>query len=651
MKAWPETICGSLFHISILLVIFGPVLRAQTTHGLIFGRITDDVDRQPLHAGVFATQTASGSRFDATTDNSGVFVIPLLPPGDYTLVAELDGYRPAQIEHIDVPVGGFVEQNVSLRLLTDLWQRQFARRSFSPDNLSVLLFYGPDVDTSRSEYIDAANTIHGDVAPSLSYVVDTSLIENLPLSGRDVYQLITLQPGVTSDLATLRGVGVSVNGQRPSSGSFLLDGLDNNNYLITGPYSALPPEAISEYRISTNNFSAEYGGTSGYLANAVTRAGGNQWHGLGYGYLINEALDADDPGRKEAQEKRLPLRDYEPGFRIGGPLLRDRLFEFGFIDYGRQQSWNDAVNFNVPTSGMIAALPPGSLAASLFRMFPAPSAGSTGQVQLRPPVVSDRVTALNSLDWVHAQDRIFGRLMIQRMWEPDFIWSPYPAFDSALNQNAASASVVDTHAWTPSITSELRAGLGRDLLGWNQAHPEIPQLDLGNLTLPGSPARYVFNNHGTQGEVSGNLLLNGRRQFFKAGAGLLMRATSSSYVPPGAAEAFGFSSWDQFAANEPGRVTFAAARDAATANNYSPAQIARDYRYGQTFFFAEDSIRVTDRLLVHIGVRYDYFGAPLNVGPAEGLVDSAGHGNQSSAKTGGSVAAAAWIGHPAALCR
>ena len=86
--------------------------------------------------------------------------------------------------------------------------------------------------------------------------------------------MLVTQPGVTSDAATGRGLGLAVNGQRPSASNFLLDGVENNNYLITGPLITVAPEAIQEYRVSTNNFSAEYGRTSGFVANAITRSGG-----------------------------------------------------------------------------------------------------------------------------------------------------------------------------------------------------------------------------------------------------------------------------------------------------------------------------------------------------------------------------------------
>src|SRR5208283_3605085 len=112
--------------------------------------------------------------------------------------------------------------------------------------------------------------------------------------GRDVYTMLVSLSNVTADQGTARGLGISVAGQRPSSSNYLLDGVDNDNYLITGPLNPVAPEAVQEYRISTNNYSAEYGRTAGFVANAVTKAGGNAFHGVAYDYIKNTVLNAAD---------------------------------------------------------------------------------------------------------------------------------------------------------------------------------------------------------------------------------------------------------------------------------------------------------------------------------------------------------------------
>ena len=145
------------------------------------------------------------------------------------------------------------------------------------------------MDSTRSGSFESQSGRAGSLESTVSEVIDSAEIENLPLAGRDVYTMLVTLPGVTSDAATARGLGLSIDGQRPSSSNYLLDGLENNNYLTTGPLTTVAPEAVQEYRVSINNFSAEYGRTSGFVANAITRSGADGFHGVAYFYLMNDA--------------------------------------------------------------------------------------------------------------------------------------------------------------------------------------------------------------------------------------------------------------------------------------------------------------------------------------------------------------------------
>src|SRR5580700_9237123 len=207
---------------------------AQSTEGAIIGVVKDEVGGQGLEGvQITAVHRDTGEHFQTVTSFGGSYVLLRLAPGLYDLSAELDSYRPARIEHLDLPVTGLVHQNVSLRRYSDLFQRNLLKSVVARDQKTVLMFYGPDVDMSRSLAIEEAGTTRGSLEPSISQTVDPQVIDEVPLAGRDAYQLLTLMPGVASGLATLRGVSVAVNGQRPSSSSFLLDGVENNNYLVT----------------------------------------------------------------------------------------------------------------------------------------------------------------------------------------------------------------------------------------------------------------------------------------------------------------------------------------------------------------------------------------------------------------------------------
>ena len=162
-----------------------------------------------------------------------------------------------------------------MRPLASIWEKGLAKRFFFPESDAVLTFYGPDVDTSRYGTFAGNTGSQGALQATISNVIDPVQVRRLPFAGRDVYTMLVTLPGVVSDAGTGRGLGLSINGQRPSASNFLLDGLENNNSFLSGPLSTVAPEAIQEYRVSTANFSAEYGRTSGFLANAVTRSGGS----------------------------------------------------------------------------------------------------------------------------------------------------------------------------------------------------------------------------------------------------------------------------------------------------------------------------------------------------------------------------------------
>src|SRR5205823_668663 len=116
------------------------------------------------------------------------------------------------------------------------------------------------------------------------------------------------------------------NGQRPSSSNFLLDGIEENDQLLSGPALQLAPEMIQEYRVSTNNFSAEYGRTSGYVANAVTRSASTAWHGIVYGDLNNNLLNANTFQHNVVGLPRTTSHQIETGFSAGGGLPHIPIF-------------------------------------------------------------------------------------------------------------------------------------------------------------------------------------------------------------------------------------------------------------------------------------------------------------------------------------
>ena len=275
-------------------------------------------------------------------------------------------------------------------------------------------------------------------------MIDSPQIEELPLLGRDVYTLLATEPGVTSDSATGRGLGLSVNGQRPSASNFLMDGLENNNYLITGPLVTVAPEAVQEYRISTNNFSAEYGRASGFLANTITRTGTNQFHGIGYFYLENDVLNANGFQENRQGIARQPHKQIQPGFVLGGPILKNRLFFSSSYEFLQSRSFSDPQPFTFPNPSVFLsafAVTPDRTAYQLLTKYAPVVVGGPGVVN---SVMLRRTGGHWSGIWgwsgwiiprLTARTATWRVCLLQRVTEPDFIWTPYPDFISALHQN------------------------------------------------------------------------------------------------------------------------------------------------------------------------------------------------------------------------
>lgn len=517
-------------------------LHAQTTQGLISGRVVD-FDGSPIaSAEVSAESLATSTRAVGRTNSDGLFALPLLPPGRYRVRVDAPGYQLQEIHELELAVAAFLDLPFRMRLLQDVWEAGQYQRLVLPGRGNVLSFYGPDLDLSRTVNVETPRIFCGGLESTVSGVINPLQIRDLPLSGRDVYTALVLQPGVAADTATARGIGISVTGQRASSSHFLLDGLENNNQLITGPLAAVAPEAVQEFRISTNNFSAEYGWTTGYLANAVTRAGTDQWHGLAYFNLKNELLDANDFARNAASLRRNPFKEYQPGVQVGGPLLRNRLYQSGSVEVLSSRGRDEPVSFYLPTVEFLAqfpTFPQNSQAKKLLTRFAPPLVhAQAGQpdsnlalLSMAPPIELNRTVALERIDYLTPKGahRVMARVPVSRLSRPDFIWSPYPEFSSGLDQDATGLGVSVISSLAASLAHEIRGGVSADLIEFNRAHPEIPSISVDGagapVVLPGSLAAYSFRNHSRSFELADNVVWTRGRHILKFGGGFLVRKT------------------------------------------------------------------------------------------------------------------------------
>ncbi len=542
----------------LILVFCAAAGLAQTTQGLISGRLVDSVTGKPI-AGANVGYWSSTGNFAGTaaSDPSGYYYLPLLSPGFYRIRVNAPAYQSQEVQELELTVAARIELDFRLRPLNDVWESGDYKSVFLPGSKTIVTFFGPDVDPSKSGSFEAQKGRRAALESTVSEVIDAGEINNLPLSGRDVYTMLVTQPGVTSDAATGRGLGLAVNGQRPSASNYLLDGVENNNYLITGPLTVVAPEAIQEYRVSTNNFSAEYGRTSGFLANAITRSGGDRFHGAAYFYIKNEALNANGFQENRLGAPRTPDKQSNPGYVAEGPILKNRLYFSSAFDYLRSRSQQDPFTFLFPTSGFVAFTQPGTVARQLLTQFPAPvtltGSGFSGPVTLSPPVSVDRKIAVERLDYTPTgKDRLMARVLINRLARPDFIWTPYKDFVSALHEYTWALGTNYIRTLRSNLINEARLSYSVDNLHWNRPHPEIPTLTSANdgVTLPGSPAFYEYKNVNRSWELVDNLIWTHGKHLVTTGAGLLLRS-SDGYLTAARDGQYIFSNLVFFALDEP----------------------------------------------------------------------------------------------------
>ena len=204
-----------------------------------------------------------------------------------------------------------------------------------------------------------------------------------------------------------------------------------------------------------------------------------------------------------------------------------------------------------------------------------------------------------------------ARLNIARRLEPDFEWYVYPQFISGLHQHTEGVAGNWIHTFTPRLTSEFKLSYNDDDLYFNRAHPEIPILDSSDgVLLPGSPVNYDYKNHNQTPEVIYNLVWTRNRHIITAGAGFLFRF-NSGYFSVLQSGAFGFQNVFSFAEDQPFELN--AVVDRLTPA-LTPVEPDRSYRFTQSYYFAQDSFRVSSRLTLNYGLRYEHFSAPQNVG-------------------------------------
>lgn len=281
------------------LVSVGP-LCSQSTNASLAGQITDSTGASIPGARVRVRNTGTGIATEVTTPNEGLFNFPALSVGEYELSVEASGFQRYSQTGIVLDVNRNARVNVVLQ-------------PGSTTESVTVTSDAPLVNTRDSQ---------------IGGVVDTQRVNDLPLNGRNVYDLVSILPGVTSvsasTVADNNGTTMNVNGSRARMSTFYLDGGFNNDLWRNSGNVAPNPDAVDQFRLLTSNFSAEFGRSPGAVVNVVTRGGTNEFHGSVFEYLRNGNLNA----RHFFQPMVAPLRQNQYGASVGGPVFRNRTFFF-----------------------------------------------------------------------------------------------------------------------------------------------------------------------------------------------------------------------------------------------------------------------------------------------------------------------------------
>ena len=300
----------------VVLASSATTVLAQAT-GQINGVVVDASGGVLPGVTVEATNTATGAVRTAVSGADGLYTLPLLQPGVYDVKASLAGFRVAVHEGVRVTV------TETARVAFDMEVGQVS------ETVTV---------TAKANLVETANATRG-------IVIDEQKVVDLPLNGRNFTQLGTLIPGVVAPPTGLGGQGgdatpggfgnvtggFNVNGMRNQSNNFLLDGATNNDTFNTGFVLRPPPDAIQEFKILTHAFGAEYGRNAGSVVNVVTKSGSNTFSGAAWEFNRDDALQARNffaPGNQPKPE----LKQNQFGATLGGPVVKNRLFGFGYYE-------------------------------------------------------------------------------------------------------------------------------------------------------------------------------------------------------------------------------------------------------------------------------------------------------------------------------
>ncbi|MET0556119.1 MAG: TonB-dependent receptor [Vicinamibacteria bacterium] len=305
----------SLFACAVLLVFAMPLLAQDPATASLAGLVTDPAGAAVANARIGVVSARTGSSREAVSGTRGGYLFTSLPPGTYAVTVEAAGFAPRRFEAVTLEVG----RRFTLDLALAVGERQEA--------VTV---------EAEAPAIAATSSVVDDV-------ISAAQMENLPLNGRNFLELAFLVPGnapvANFDPTKTNSVPVSSAGQLGRGGNITIDGQDNNDDVVGGPLANLPQDAVQEFQIATNRFSAEQGRSAASAINVVTKSGSDVLGGNVSFFLRDDALQGAPQTFDDRDDAEAPPFDRQQyAAALGGPLAKGKAWWFGAVEYRNQDA-------------------------------------------------------------------------------------------------------------------------------------------------------------------------------------------------------------------------------------------------------------------------------------------------------------------------
>ena len=571
----------------VLIFVLGLTvpMRAQLgNEGSIEGIVTDPSGAVVPGVSLKARNTDTSATFTATSDASGLFRFLILPVGTYELAAEHSGFATLVEKNVVVAIGAKISLTLSLKLATGT-------------ETVVVKSETPLLESTRSQ---------------VSSAVDPRLVANLPLNGRNFLGFVFLTPGVTLAVAPgVGGIGPSIGGQRGMN-SYLLDGADNNQTFLGGPLGGLAgsdryqlsQEAVQEFQVNTNAYSAELGRAGAGVVSVITKSGTNEFHGSLFWYFRDRALNATGLISKNLGEPKEPFHVHQFGAAFGGPVRRNKLFFFTNYDGQRRTEFN--VTFlNLPSG---------------FNLFSDPIVAGFQQRALEyltPRATSwirgfDQDIYLAKMDWhITPTHRLSWRWNRQRF---DGVNLEQTGVQNSIEHTGNSD--IDSDTLAVSLTSTLSKGMvnvarfshlrDNEPGSSNSPNPEANISEGGQLVLTiGRAALSPRENASRRSEWSDTLSFSRGRHAFKVGTNVLLDRIMF-FTAINFSGSYRFNSLESFGrslAGAPAPVIGERYTQAFSGERTPGVSVHPNFAEFAGFF--QDEWRIRKNLTLNLGLRYD----------------------------------------------